>query len=76
MVKETPKPNAVLDPGAGPNSPTETRCGLLIPVDPRVIQIIRGIGAGQTRDETAVLDELRKYAFRQIAARKSKEHPS
>ncbi len=41
-----------------------------------VIQILRGGGAGQPRDESAVLAELRAYGLQQAAARQSKDRSS
>ena len=46
MVKKTVKPEVVLAPGTGLNTSTRPRRGLLIAVDARVIQILRGGGAG------------------------------
>lgn len=73
MSKKTVKPKAVLAPGIGPDAPTRLQRGLLIAVDARVIQILRGTGAGQSRDEAAVLAELRATGLKQAAARKSKD---
>ena len=76
MVKKTVKPEVVLATGIGPNTSTRPRRGLLIAVDARVIQILRGGGAGQPRDESAVLAELRAYGLQQAAARQSKDRSS
>lgn len=76
MVKKTVNPEVVLAPGTGPKTPTRPRRGLLIAVDARVIQIIRGSGAGQPRDEAVILAELRAQALLKAAARQSKDTSS
>lgn len=49
-----------------PEKPPQQR-GLLIAVDARVLEIIKGSGVSQPRDDSAVLAELRAYGLQQAA---------